>query len=1065
MPVSGGAITIYRFGPFEVNTASGELLKQGVRLKLQEQPFRLLVILLENAGEMVPYGDIQRRIWQNNTFVEFDSSLRVAVRKLRDALSDDADNPHYIETIPRKGYRFLGLVIRVESSDSQKMLIGQIISHYRLIGKLGSGGMGIVYEAEDIRLGRHVALKFLPENLARDQKALQRFEREARAVSSLNHPSICTLYEVEEHDGQPVIVMELLEGESLKDRIRKGPIASDELLALGIQTSEGLEAAHAKGIIHRDIKPGNIFIVGAGRVKILDFGLAKVVPGDVPEDQSQEESLTLDGVIPGTTSYMSPEQVRGEEIDARSDLFSLGVVLYEMATGQRPFVGKNRVLLMEAILNAKPAVPSRINPALPAALDSIIATSLEKERECRYQSAADLCSDLRRVKSDKESGQPGVAIASPAAKAKARIAGRWKIAIAAGAVVIVSTVGAFFYSHRTPALTEKDTIVIADFTNTTGDSIFDGTLGQGLAVQLEQSPFLSLISEERTQQTLRLMGRPPDSRLTPEVAREICERTGSAAILEGSIATLGSQYVLGLRAKNCRSGNVLDEEQVQTVRKEDVLNALSEIARRFRARVGESLTTVEKHDTPLAEATTPSLEALKAYSAAWKIQSSAGSAAVVPLFKHAVEIDPKFAMAYAALGRMYDDIGESDLSAESTSKAYELRDRASDNEKFFISASYDMQVTGNLEKAQQTCELWAQTYPREMIPHAFLSGIIYPLYGKYEMAVEESKRAIELDPDFAIGYNILAASYAYLDRLSEAESTLQRASERKLEIPDFLVQRYDFAFLKADTAGMQQATALGQGKPGAEDWMSDHEAFVLAYSGRLQQSRRMSRQAEDLAQQAGLRERAALFEAGAAVREGFFGNTTAARQRATTALALSKDRDVEYGAAFALALSRDISRSEALANDLERRFPEDTSVKFSYLPALRARLALNHGEAAKAVELLQPVVPYELGAPHSSAPGFFGALYPVYVRGEAYLAAHKGTEATAEFQKILDHRGIVVSDPIGALAHLQLGRAYALSGDKTKAKSAYQDFLTLWKDADPDIPILKQAQAEYANLN
>jgi len=1064
MPVSGGAITIYRFGPFEVNTASGEVLKQGIRVKLQEQPFRLLVILLENAGETVPHADIQRRIWQNNTFVEFDSSLRVAVRKLRDALGDDADNPQYIETIPRKGYRFLGPVVRVESSDSPKMLIGQIISHYRLIGKLGSGGMGIVYEAEDIRLGRRVALKFLPENLARDQKALQRFEREARAVSSLNHPSICTLYEVEEHDGQPVIVMEMLEGESLKDRIRRGPVSSDELLALGIQTSEGLEAAHAKGIVHRDIKPGNIFIVGAGRVKILDFGLAKVIPDDVPEDESQEESLTLDGVIPGTTSYMSPEQVRGEEIDARSDLFSLGVVLYEMATGQRPFVGKNRVLLMEAILNAKPAAPSRINPAFPAALDPIIAMSLQKDRECRYQSAADLCSDLKRVKGEKESGQPGVAVASPAAKVKARIRGRWKIAIAAGAALIVITVGAFFYFHRAAALTEKDTIVIADFTNTTGDSVFDGTLGQGLAVQLEQSPFLSLISEERTQQTLRLMGRPPDSRLTPEVAREICERTGSAAILEGSIATLGSQYVLGLRAKNCRSGNVLDEEQVQTVRKEDVLNALSEIARRFRARVGESLTTVEKHDTPLAEATTPSLEALKAYSAAWKIQSSAGSAAVVPLFKHAVEIDPKFAMAYAALGRMYDDIGESDLSAESTSKAYELRDRASDNEKFFISASYDMQVKGNLEKAQQTCELWAQTYPREMMPHAFLSGIIYPLSGKYEKAVEESKRAIELDPDFAIGYNILAASYAYLDRLSEAESTLQRASERKLEIPDFLVQRYDFAFLKADTAGMQQAIALGQGKPGAEDWISDHEAFVLAYSGGLQQSRRMSRHAEDLAQQAGLREEAALFEAGAALREGFFGNTTAAKQRATTALELSKDRDVEYGAAFALALANDISRSEALANDLERRFPEDTSVRFSYLPALRARLALNHGEAAKAVELLQPFVPYELGAPHSSAPGFFGALYPVYVRGEAYLAAHKGTEATAEFQKILDHRGIVVSDPIGALAHLQLGRAYALSGDKTKAKSAYQDFLTLWKNADSDIPIFKQANAEYAKL-
>jgi len=1058
-----GAITIYRFGPFEVDTTSGELLRQGVRVNLQDQPFRLLVVLLEKAGELVPHEDIQRRIWENNTFVEFEGSLRVAVRKLREALSDDADNPHYIETVPRKGYRFLGPVVRAERSDSQKILIGQIISHYRLIGKLGSGGMGVVYEAEDIRLGRRVALKFLPENLARDQKALQRFEREARAVSSLNHPSICTLYEVEEHDSQPVIVMELLEGESLKDRIRKGPISGDELLDIGIQTSEGLEAAHAKGIIHRDIKPGNIFIVGAGRVKILDFGLAKVVPGDVPEHESEEESLTLEGIIPGTTSYMSPEQVRGEEVDARSDLFSLGVVLYEMATGQRPFVGKNRVLLMEAILNWKPAAPSRANPGLPAALDSISAKLLEKDREGRYQRAADLWSDLKRVKGEKEF-QPPVASTSPDARAKTRIARRWRVAIGAGAAIIAITGGAFFHFHRAHPLTGKDTIVLADFDNKTGDPVFDGTLRQGMAVQLEQSPFLSLISEERIHQMLRLMSLPGDARLTPEVAREVCERTASAIVLDGSIASLGSQYVLGLRAKDCRTGDVLDEEQVQAARKEDVLNALGQIASKFRTRVGESLSTIKEHDTPLAEATTPSLEALKAYSAGWKALSSAGSAAAIPFFKHAIEIDPKFAMAYASLGRMYGDMGEYVLSAESTSNAYELRDHTSDNEKFFISASYDMQVMGNLDKAQQTCELWVQAYPRAMIPHAFLSGIIYPVSGKYEKAVEESKKAIELDPDFAIGYNILALSYAYLDRLSEAENTLQRASERKLEIPDSLVERYDLAFLRGDKAGMEREAALGQRTSGAEDWISDHEAFVLAYSGHLQQARGMSRHATDLAQQSARRETAALYETGSALRESLFGNAHAARQSAMAALELSKGREVEYGAAFALVLSGDSVRTQALANDLERRFQEDTSVRFSYMPALRARLALNHGEPSKAIELLRIAVPYELGAPRSSFFGFFGTFYPVYTRGEAYLAARQGTESAAEFQKILDHRGIVVSDPVGALARLQLARAFALSGDTAKAKSAYQDFLTLWKDADSDIPVLKQAKAEFAKL-
>jgi eukaryotic-like serine/threonine-protein kinase len=623
--------------------------------------------------------------------------------------------------------------------------------------------------------------------------------------------------------------------------------------------------------------------------------------------------------------------------------------------------------------------------------------------------------------------------------------------------------GAFLF-HRTPKLTDKDTIVLADFINTTGDPLFDETLRQGLAVQLEQSPFLSLVSEERIQRTLGLMGQPADARLTPQLAREICERTAGAAVLEGSVASLGSQYVLGLRAKNCRNGDVLDEEQAQAARKEDVLNALSQIASKFRARVGESLATIEKHDTPLAEATTPSLEALKAYSAAWKVLSSTGSAAALPLFTRATEIDPKFAMAHAFLGRMYGDLGESDLSSESTGKAYQLRDRTSDPEKFFIAASYDLQVTGNLEKAQRTCEAWAQTYPRESVPHDFLSGIIYPVLGKYEKGVGEGEKAIDLDPDFAIGYSIRAFNFEYLDRLGDAESTLRRASGRKLEIPEFLVQRYDIAFLNGDKAGMERAAALGRGKPGAEDWITDQEAFVSAYAGQLEKARMLSRRASDMAQQSAHRERAALYKTGAALWEGFFGNAPEAGRGALAALDLTRDREVEYGAAFALALARDSSRSQTLADDLEKRFAEDTAVRFSYLPALRARLALNHGDPANAIELLQIAVPDELGSPASSVSGSFGALYPIYVRGEAYLAAHQGAEAATEFQKILDHRGIVVGDPIGALAHLQIGRALALSGDKTKAKTAYQDFLTLWKDADPDIPILKQAKVEYARL-
>ena len=655
----------------------------------------------------------------------------------------------------------------------------------------------------------------------------------------------------------------------------------------------------------------------------------------------------------------------------------------------------------------------------------------------------------------------------PAPGAPASIGKRWMLIAPASVAVLALLFASYSYLRRAPKLTDKDTIVLADFANSTGDPVFDSTLRRGLAVQLEQSPFLGIISDDRIQQVLKLMAKPADARLTPEISREICERTASAAVLDGSIASLGSQYVLTLRAKDCRSGDVLDEEQVQAARKEDVLNALSQIASKFRTRVGESLSMVKSHDTPLAEATTPSLEALKAYSVGWQVSFSSGSAASVPFFERAIEIDPNFASAYAALGRMYGDIGETVLSARNTSKAYQLRNRISDQEKFFISVNYHLQATGNLEKAQQTCDLWAQDYPRAWLPHALLSGAIYTSLGKYEQSVEHGKIAIGIDPDFSIGYANLAASYMALQRLDEAGNTLQRASERKLEIPDFFVLRYVIAFLKDDKAGMEQEAALTQEKPGADEWMANAEGYVLAYSGHLEAARKLSRRAADLARKAERRDTEALYETDEAVREALFGNVSTAKQRAGNALELSKSRDVEYGAAFALALSGDSSRSQALTEDLARRFPEDTRLQFNYAPTLRALLLLNHSQPANAFELLQTAVPYELGMPSEGGSEYLlgaGNLYPAYVRGLAYLAAHRGVEAAGEFRKILDHRGVVLSDPTGALAHLQLGRAYLQWGDRAKAKSAYQNFLTLWKDADPDIPILKQAQAEYTKL-
>jgi eukaryotic-like serine/threonine-protein kinase len=638
----------------------------------------------------------------------------------------------------------------------------------------------------------------------------------------------------------------------------------------------------------------------------------------------------------------------------------------------------------------------------------------------------------------------------------------WRWIALAAVILLAVAVGLWqWVSHRRAVLGAKDTVVLADFANTTGDAMFDETLRQGLAIQLRQSPFLSLISDLRISHTLRLMGHQADARLTPELARGVCQRTGSAAILDGSIAPLGSQYVVALQAKSCRTGEVLDQEQAQAAKKEDVLSALGRIASRFRNRVGESLTTIQEHNTPLAEATTPSLEALEAYSAGWKLHSSNGAMAGLPFLKHAVEIDPNFALAQATLGREYADLDESDLAAEHTTRAWQLRDHTSDRERFVITANYEGLATGNLEAARQNNEAWAQTYPREAAPHTMLSGYVNKAAGRYEQAIAEARKAIELDPDFAIGYYNLGVNNVYLDRLEEAENVLRRAAARGLEIDEFIMLEYDIAFLKGDHTAMERAAARARERSGGDTWISNKEAFALAYLGQLQEARILTRRAVDQATQEAQLERAGLWEAGASLREAFLGEEPQAPKRAMAALEQSKNREVQFGAALALAISGDTGRAQALADDVERRFPEDTVVRFSYLPVLRARIALNQGDAAKAIELLQVAVPYELGASRL----LFGALYPIYIRGEAYLAAHHGAEAAIEFQKILSHRGVVGSDPIGALAHLQLGRAFALAGDKTKAKTAYKDYFALWKEADPNIPILKQARVEYANLD
>jgi Flp pilus assembly protein TadD len=754
---------------------------------------------------------------------------------------------------------------------------------------------------------------------------------------------------------------------------------------------------------------------------------------------------------------MSPEQVKGKELDARTDLFSFGVVLYEMATGALPFRGESSGVIFNAILERPPISPVRLNPDLPAELERIIHKALEKDRNLRYQHAAEIRTDLQRLKRDTESGL-SLATASAARSSNSRISRR-AISAAALAIVVIGA-GGYFYLHRTPKLTEKDTIIVADFMNSTGDPVFDGALRQGLTVQLEQSPYLSLVPDQRIQQNLRLMGQPPDARLTPEIARDLCQRTEGAAVLDGSIASLGSQYVLGLKAENCRTGDSLAGEQARATGKEQVLAAMDKAAANLRAKLGESLSTVQKFDTPIEQATTPSLEALQAYSLGRQALAAKGdNAAAIPFFQRAIALDPNFAMAYASLGTSYDNLGETSLGTENMRKAYELRERVSEREKFYIESHYHSIVTGDLEKARRTYELWAQTYPRDWLPPDNLGGI-YRILGQYDKRLEENRETLRLDPTSAWSYAYLVYPYLNLDRLEEARATIKEAQSKQLDSPLLRIAQYQLAFLQNDAAGMAQQVSWAAGKSGVEDVLLARQADTAAYFGRLREARDFSRRAVASAQLAEEKEKAASYEAEAALREALFGNAAEGRQRAAAALGLSNGRDVKYAAALALAMTGDASRAQALADDLAKRFPEDTLVQYNYLPTLQGRLALTRNDAPKAIQALETAAPYELGDPTEAFT--FLSLYPVHVRGEAYLAdSQENGKAATEFQKILDHRGVVFNEPIGALAHLGLARAYVLKGDSGKAREAYKDFFTLWKDADSDIPVLKEAKAEY----
>jgi serine/threonine protein kinase len=965
---------------------------------------------------------------------------------------------------------------------------------YHILRPLGEGGMGTVYLAEQREpIRRLVALKVVKLGMDTGQ-VLARFANERQALAIMDHPSIARIFDAgATPKGRPYFVMEYIEGVPITQYCDRRRMTIGQRLEVFLSVCRAVQHAHQKGVIHRDLKPSNVLVMEQEEkpvAKVIDFGIAKAT------DQWAVEKtlLTQFGQMVGTPEYASPEQaeVMTGEVDERSDVYSLGVILYELLIGVVPFdptklrqeglaemlrivreeeaPSLSRKLSAIGAATAEIASQRQTDPAslrrlVDGDLNWITLKALEKVRERRYASVAELGSDLERYVEHRP-----VLASPPSGLYRARKFVRRHRPVVFGAaagLVFIAFAGLTVWSfvHRNtssrPKLTDRDTIVLADFTNTTRDAVFDGTLRQGLAVQLEQSPFLSLISDQQIQQTLGLMGQKPDARLTPEVARELCQRTASAAALDGSIAQIGTPYLLTVKAVDCSNGKTLASAEAQASDKNHVLDALGKTAAEMRNKLGESLSTVEKFDTPLEEATTPSLEALKAFSSGKRASSPP---LAITFYKRAVELDPNFAVAYAWLGVWHTSIGEPSIAADYTRKAYELRERASEPERYFVSAIYYKEVPGNLEKAEQTCRLWMQAYPRSEMPHIYLSGAIYPAMGRYDEVISEAREAIRLKPDYPVPYVFLMDGYMALNRFDEANSVYRQAIERKMYHHYYPASLYHLAFLQNDAAGMKQQVTVSAGQLGVENTLLAYEADSAAYYGQLRESEELTRRAIDSAERAEEKEISANYSATSGLREALFGNAVEARRRASLAVARSSGVDVQYASALALAYAGDTGRAQSLTEELNKRFPEATTVQFNYLPTVRAKLALDRGNPSAALEMLRAALPSELGQTTFSGEYAWNGLYPVFVRGEAYLSAHQGSNAAAEFQEILDHRGIVWNSPLGALAHLQIGRAYALSGDKIKAKSAYEDFFTLWKDADPDVPILKSARAEYDKL-